>query len=115
MIDKDRLDGADMVAIELKQFFKLRHLPDEELAHRMAKSIEEVRSMRKQFGEARTRLRDIGLDYRIRLLLGQHKISTLGQLMRKSNADLRTIPGLGTQRLAQIQQTVQEYLESKHG
>lgn len=113
MIEKDRLDGADMVAIELRQFIKLRHLPDDELAHRMAKDIAEVRSMRKQFGKASTRLRDIGLDYRIRLLLGKHGISTIGQLMKRSNAQLLALPGLGQHRLTAIQETIQTYMENR--
>lgn len=108
--DLERHGGAEPILSELRQFKRLRHLPDDEVAFRMVKSLREVRELRRRFGRGKTRLRDIGFDYRIRILLGQHKISTIAHVLAKSDAELLALPAIGTKRLRYIRNTVKEYL-----
>lgn len=112
---KDELDrhgGSDAILAELRQFKKLRHLPDEEVAFRMVKSVREVRDLRRKFGRGKTRLRDIGFDYRIRLLLGQHNITTIAHVLAHSDGELLALPTLGQKRLRYIRETIREYLDN---
>ena len=107
--DQDRQMGAPAIEQEMRQFEYLQHLPDDELAHRMAKTKPEVRSLRKHFGPRSATLKTVGINYRIRLLLGKHGIGTLAKLHATSYADLRAIEGLGPQTLREIKNALETF------
>lgn len=108
--DSDRTMGADAVGNDLKQFRKLQHLSDHDIAFRMATTLKEVRHLRNMFGQRRILLREIPLDYNVRLILGAHQIKTLGQLQSQPDEAIRAIRGLGPQRIKHLRDTIKEYL-----
>lgn len=106
---QDRLLGADAVASELRQFKKLQHLDNESVAFRMAVSEEEVRKLRKMFGQAKVRLSQTNLSYHVRLTLGARGVKTVGELLDLTDGELLAIPTIGAKRLEHIRQCLREY------
>lgn len=117
-VSKDEIDRQgpfETIGGEIRQFRKLQYLPDDEVAHRMAKSLAEVRAMRVTFGSAKVKLIDIGLPYHLRVVLGSAKVRTLGDVQAKTDAEILSLPTIGRGRLAQIRGAVKSFLESVYG
>lgn len=104
-----RLIGADAIQQELKQFRRLQHLSDHDVAFRMASTLNEVRKLRKQFHQLDHRLSSTGIDYAIRVILGERGVSTTGQLFAMSDRDLLAIPQIGRARLEHIREMLKEH------
>lgn len=108
----DRLGPREAIGMDLRQFRRLQHLCDEDVAHRMARSVKEVRDLRRQFGSTKVRLTEVGLPYQIRLILGRANIKTIGQLQARTDAQLLALPLLGKKRLEETREIIKNFLES---
>lgn len=113
--NKDQLLGKDLMMQELKQLQRLMShaLSDEDIAHRMAVSKSDVRKLRRLIGGANTRLRDLKISYHIRVLLGEKKIRTLGDLFSWHDEALLCIKGIGPKSLEQIKRAAIIYMEER--
>lgn len=106
----DRVIGAEAIMRELKQFRKLQHLSNDQVAFRMAMPLREVHALRKMFGQNKIPLTEVGLTYDTRLLLGSRRIATVGDLLRKTDEQLLAIPQLGHKKLEAIREAVRNHL-----
>lgn len=113
--DIDRYSPAESINHELRQFRRLQYLSDDEIAHRMAKSAAEVRSLRLRFGSAKVKLINIGLPYHLRVILGAARVRTLGDVQAKTDEEILALPTIGRGRLGQIRGAVKSFLESVYG
>lgn len=109
--DQERVGGATAVIQELRQFRRLAHLDDEEVAFRTVKTLDEVRAIRRLLGQHDVPLRETSIPYRLRLILGKHKISTTGHLLRMTDAELLALRGIGNRSLEQIRTALQEIFQ----
>lgn len=105
----DRLNGPDLIQQELRQFRKLQHLSNHDVAYRMATSLDMVKELRKQHNQLSVPLYDVKIDYAVRVILGQRKIKRTGKLFALSDRELLALPGIGKARLAHIREKLQEY------
>jgi DNA-directed RNA polymerase alpha subunit len=105
-----RLVGVDAVSQELKQFKKLQHLSNEDVAFRMAESVNTIKRLRKSFHQTGYSLSEIGIDYAVRVILGANGIATIDQLFDASDRKLLAIPLIGPARVAHIREKVREFL-----
>ncbi len=106
---QDRHAGAELIAQELRQFRKLQHLSNHDVAFRMASSINAVKKLRKQYNQLNRPLYDTGIDYAIRVILGQRGIKTTGDLFDLSDRDLLAIPQIGQARLEHIRNALKDF------
>jgi hypothetical protein len=83
----NRQVGVDAVGADLRQFKKLQHLSNADVAFRMASSLNEVKKLRKMFDQERHPLYDTGIKYSIRVILGKYGIKTTGELLALSGRD----------------------------
>lgn len=107
--EKDRIIGADAVIGDVRQFKKLQHLSNQDVAFRMATSVNEVKTYRKQFKQLGYSLSEVGIDYNTRLILGTEGISTTGHLFEQSDRALLAISGIGAKRLEHIREKLKEF------
>lgn len=107
--EDDRLTGVTLVQQELRQFRKLQHLSNHDVAYRMATSLDMVKKLRKQFNQTAVPLYDLKIDYAVRVILGQRKIKRTGKLFALSDRELLALEGIGPARLAHIREKLQEY------
>ena len=105
----NRTTTVETIAQEARQFKRLQHLSDYDVAHRMAKSLESVRDMRRTRNQLSRSLTEIGLPYEIRVILGTVNVKTSGQLFAFSDRELLALPRIGQARLAVIRQHLQEF------
>lgn len=105
----NRVVGAELIQQEARQFKRLQHLSDYDVAFRMALSTNEVRKMRKARGQLDYPLHKIGIDYAIRVILGGHDVKTTGDLFAFSDRDLLAIPQIGKARLEHIREKLKEF------
>ena len=108
-IVQNRTPTSAVIAQEMRQFKKLQHLSDHEVAHRMATTPNNIRALRKARNQLNRTLIEIKLDYQIRVILGAHGIKTTGQLFRLSDRDLLAMENIGRVRLAAIRERLQEF------
>jgi DNA-directed RNA polymerase alpha subunit len=106
---QNRHAGAGLIAQELRQFKRLQHLSDYDVAFRMASSVNEVRKLRKQYNQLTRPLYDTSIDYAVRVILGQRGVKTTGDLFALSDRDLLAIPQIGEARLEHIRQALKDY------
>lgn len=107
--EDDRVTGANLIQQELRQFRKLQHLSDHDVAYRMATSLNMVKELRRQHGQLAVPLYDTGIDYAVRVILGQRKIKRTGKLFARSDRELLALDGIGPARLAHIREKLQEH------
>lgn len=105
----NRVAGADLIQQEARQFKRLQHLSDYDVAFRMALSTNEVRKMRKARGQLDYPLYKTGIDYAVRVILGAHDVKTTGDLFAFSDRDLLAIPQIGQARLEHIREQLKEF------
>ena len=104
-----QLSRTEAIQQELKQFKKLQHLSNHDVAFRMATNLNTVRYLRKSHNQITRPLYDTGIDYAIRVILGERKIKTTGKLLALSDRDILAIPRIGHARLAHIRLRLQEF------
>jgi DNA-directed RNA polymerase alpha subunit len=105
----NRVAGAELIQQELRQFKRLQHLSNHDVAFRMAFTLNQVRMMRKQHNQVARPLYDTGIDYAVRVILGTHDIKTTGDLFEFSDRDLLAIPQIGQARLEHIREKLKEF------
>jgi hypothetical protein len=105
----DRLIEGRAVAGEVKQFKKLQHLSDYDVAHRMAINLASVATYRAQFHQKNIPLSHIGISYEVRILLGKQGIGNSTELFALSDRALLALPGIGPARLAHIRKRLREF------
>lgn len=108
---QNRMTGFDMIAQEARQFKKLQHLSNHDVAFRMATDLRSVVRFRKSRGQLTRSLKEVGIPYAVRVILGQAGIKTTGDLFAKSDKDLLALPQLGTARLQQIRTALEEFFK----
>jgi DNA-directed RNA polymerase alpha subunit len=106
----DRLVGVDAIRGELRQFKKLQHLSNHDVAFRMAVTLREVQMLRKQFHQLDHPLYTLKIDYAIRVILGKAGIKTTGALLAQSDRQLLDLPLIGKARLAHIRRALENFL-----
>lgn len=106
---QNRVTATDMVAQEARQFRLLQHLSNHDVAFRMAVSLNTVRLMRKQRNQINRPLYEIGLAYRIRVILGAHGIKTSGDLFELSDREILAMPKIGEASLDYIRAKLKEF------
>jgi DNA-directed RNA polymerase alpha subunit len=113
LFDKERKSGRwtgyDFIAQEAKQFKRLQHLSDHDVAFRMAVDLNTVRKMRAARNQINRPLYNTGIDYGVRVLLGKHNITTTGELFALSDDDILAIPKIGKARLEHIREKLREF------
>jgi len=107
--EDDRVTGAELVRQELRQFRKLQHLSNHDVAYRMATSLNMVKELRRQHNQLSVPLYDTGIDYAVRVILGQRKVKRTGKLFALSDRELLALPGIGAARLEHIREKLKEY------
>lgn len=106
---QNRTTTSETIAQELRQFKKLQHLSDHEVAHRMATSLNAVRELRKARNQLERNLREVGIAYEVRVILGAQGIKTTGALFRCSDPELLLISRIGRARLTHIREKLREF------
>lgn len=106
----DRTLDAAAVSQEVRQFKKLQHLSDHDVAHRMAITLASVKTYRRQFRQLDHSLTDIGINYEVRVLLGKAGVKYSQHLFAYSDRKLLSLPGIGPARLEHIRQKTREFL-----
>jgi len=101
--------GANLIAQELRQFKRLQHLSDYDVAFRMASSLDEVRKLRKLYRQDKVPLYNTKIVYAVRVILGQRGVKNTGQLFALSDRDLLAFPSIGHKRLEDIRQALKDY------
>lgn len=105
----NQVAGYDLIAQEAKQFKRLQHLSDYDVAFRMATDLNTVRKMRRQRNQLDRPLYETGIDYAVRVILGAHDVKTTGDLFAFSDRDLLAIPQIGQARLEHIREKLKEF------
>ena len=105
----NRHAGASLIQQELRQFRRLQHLSDYDVAFRMASSRDAIRKLRKQHNQLDRPLYDTSIDYAVRVILGQRGVKTTGDLFALSDPELLAIPQIGKARLEQIREALREF------
>lgn len=105
----NRHAGASLIQQELRQFKKLQHLSNYDVAFRMATSLDAVVKLRKQHNQLTRPLYDTSIDYAVRVILGQRGIKTTGDLFAMADRDLLAIPQIGQARLEHIRTAIKEF------
>lgn len=104
-----RMTGFDIIAQEARQFKRLQHLSNYDVAFRMATDLNTVRKMRTARNQLTRPLYDTGIDYGIRVILGKYDVRTTGDLFEYSDRDLLAIPLIGPARLEHIREKLKEF------
>jgi DNA-directed RNA polymerase alpha subunit len=106
---ENRVAGFELIQQEARQFKRLQHLSNYDVAFRMATDLNTVRKMRKARNQIDRQLYETGIDYAIRVILGAHDVKTTGDLFEFSDKDLLAIPQIGQARLEHIREKLKEF------
>lgn len=105
----NRVAGVELIQQEMRQFKRLQHLSNYDVAFRMATDLNTIRKMRKMRNQLDRQLYETGIDYAIRVILGAHDVKTTGDLFEFSDRDLLAIPQIGQARLEHIREKLKEF------
>lgn len=104
-------DDMHILKLDYRQFRKLLHLSNKDIAERMAVDLKYIKELRKVHHQLDIPLYQIRVPYGIRLLLGKHNIKTTTDLFNKTDKELLEIPGIGEYKVKLLRQLVKEYFQ----